>query len=229
MSNLFSEAISAFKDVAGGVPEPVQETPQEPAEEPLIDAGIEALKIIKAKGRERGDELRAEIHAKQEELIHEKEAVRKAESYDLIEESKKPGFTKEQAIKVRSELEISQALADQLEDDLEVLRGKLSKVDAETQRQCTSVENHVNDARAVKLWMINGHFNGGLNMQIDRIQRGMRRFDHLRNVVVKLTGDEELADRCVEQVSAISCPSDIISLATEYTNKLPEAFKTGEQ
>lgn len=224
MSNLFSEAISAFRDVAGGVPEPAQEA----AEEPLMDAGVEVLKIISAKGRARGDELRAEIHAKQEELIRENEAVRKAKSYDLIEESKKEGFTKEQAIKVRSELEISQALADQLEDDLEVLRGKLAKVDAETERQAQLLKANVADCQAVKLWMINGHFNGGLMLQVDRIQRGLRRFDNLRRVVVQFTDDEALADKCVEQVTAITCPTDIISLASEYTSKLPKS-KKGEQ
>ena len=232
MSNLFSEAISAFRDVAGGVPEPVPEPAEEPAqeaaEEPLMDAGVEVLKIISAKGRARGDELGAQIHAKQEELIHENEAVRKAQSYDLIEESKKEGFTKEQAIKVRSELDISQALADQLEDDLEVLRGKLSKVDAETERQAQLLKANVSDCRAVKLWMINGHFNGGLMLQVDRIQRGMRRFDNLRRVVVQFTDDEALADKCVEQVTAITCPPDIMSMASEYTSKLPPS-KRGEQ
>lgn len=228
MSNLFSEAMSAFRDVAGGVPEVVQEPAEEAAEEPMMDAGVEVLKIISAKGRARGDELRAEIHAKQEELIVENEAVRKAQSYDLIEESKKEGFTKEQAIKVRSELDISQALADQLEDDLEELRGKLAKVDAETERQAQLLKANVADCRAVKLWMINGHFNGGLMLQVDRVQRGMRRFDNLRRVVVQFTDDEALADKCVEQVTAITCPPDIMSMASEYISKLPPS-KRGEQ
>ena len=57
----------------------------------------------------------------------------------------------------------------------------------------------------------------------------LRRFDNLRRVVVQFTDDEALADKCVEQVTAITCPPDIISMASEYTSKLPESFKKGEQ
>jgi hypothetical protein len=185
------------------------------------DAGVEAIKIIKAKGVARGDDIRKQIAEKKELLLKEQSAIEKAEGYDLISESKKPGFSKSKAIKIKAELEISIALADDLRGQRDDLHEALSKEDKETNRQIELLQACVKGCQGVRLWLIGGHFNGGLNLQIERIQRGVGRFENLRRVVTRMTDDAELADKCVEQVSVISCPTDALELANSYIQKLP--------
>jgi uncharacterized protein involved in exopolysaccharide biosynthesis len=153
--NLFS-MVTTTREVIPE-PEPVNEEREE-----VQSSGYDQLRqILKRMGKERAEDLQAQVASLELRMVDELAVIKRADSYDVVAESSKPDFDRAEAAKLEGDKVVAEKIVDSLKKQKQDAQIQLSGINREMGRLSSVLETYANQLdelrRSVAISVIRGN------------------------------------------------------------------------